>query len=75
MHKRASRASKAIAARLASERRRLGLTQTEMARAAGVGLRVQAYYEAGERSPDALYLNRIALAGADVAFIVTGNRR
>ena len=31
-------------------------------------------YEAGERSPDAAYLAAIAAAGADVLYILTGER-
>lgn len=60
--------------RLKDERVRLGLNQTEFAEMAGVQKRAQVNYEAGERSPDAKYLTAIAAAGADVLYILTGQR-
>lgn len=79
MHKRAlSRAltltDKAIGGRLAEERRRLGITQSTMAQAGGVKLRAQMYYEAGKRSPDALYLSRLTKIGVSVLYVLTGRR-
>jgi transcriptional regulator with XRE-family HTH domain len=61
--------------RLIEERERLGLNQDQMATAGGMKKRAYCYYESGERSPDASYLAAIASAGADVQYIVTGERR
>ena len=63
-----------IGARLREERNRLGLTQPELAARAGVGKQAQLRYEAGERNPDTVYLAALADAGADVLYIVTGQR-
>ena len=61
--------------RLREERQRLGLNQTEFAALADVQKQAQLKYEKGDRSPDANYLAAIAVAGADVQYIVTGVRR
>lgn len=45
-----------------------------MAEAGQVTMRSQRNYEKGERFPDAVYLSAIAEAGADVRYIVTGQR-
>lgn len=58
--------------RLRDERKRLGLNQTELAGLAGVQKQAQVHYEAGDRSPNAAYLQAIAAAGADVLYILTG---
>ena len=63
-----------IGARLKEERLRLGFSQEELARAAGVQRRAQIRYEQGERDPDAGYLAAISAAGADVTYILTGRR-
>ena len=60
--------------RLAEERARLGYGQGEFAALAGVGRGAQANYEKGLRQPDMSYLERVATAGADVLYIVTGMR-
>ncbi|SCW97475.1 helix-turn-helix domain-containing protein [Pseudomonas sp. NFACC05-1] len=60
--------------RLRAERTRLGLNQTDFAALAGVTKKTQMLYEAGERVPDANYLAAIAEAGADLSFIVTGQK-
>jgi len=52
----------------------MGMNQTELAELAGVQKRAQVNYEAGERVPDASYLMAIASAGADVRYILTGDR-
>lgn len=54
--------------RIREERLRLGLTQDQL----GVAPKTQRFYESGERSPDADYLQRFAEAGADILYIVTG---
>jgi transcriptional regulator with XRE-family HTH domain len=60
--------------RLREERERLGMNQTEMGVIGGVRKEAQSNYETGKRSPDAEYLARIAEAGADVGYILTGTR-
>ncbi|MDN4591242.1 hypothetical protein DBA29_22425 [Xenophilus aerolatus] len=63
-----------FAARLREERKRLGLSQGELAAAGGVQLNAQSNYETGKRSPDAEYLEAIAMHGVDVAYVLTGHR-
>ncbi|MFP3343337.1 S24 family peptidase [Halomonas sp. SIMBA_159] len=60
--------------RLKIERQRLGLSQDEFARQAGVSKRAQANYESGERYPKTDYLETIHGFGVDTNFIVTGER-
>ena len=60
--------------RLREERERLGLSQQEMAEAGGVKKMAQWTYEKGERHPDTRYLAAIAALGADVLYILTGQR-
>ena len=61
-----------IGQRLREERERLGLSQERFAAIGGVQKRAQINYEAGERVPDAAYLEGVAAAGVNVAFVVTG---
>lgn len=63
--------SVSIGERLKEERERLGLSQPALIQGHP---RSQVRYEKGERSPDANYLARVAEAGADVSYIVTGKR-
>lgn len=56
--------------RLRTERERLGLNQDAL----GVAPKTQRFYENGERSPDATYLEAFARLGADVGYILTGVR-
>ena len=65
----------AIGARLKEERKRLRLSQTDFAALGGAARPTQYNYEAGIRSPDASYLSAIASAGADVLYILTGQRQ
>lgn len=60
--------------RLREERKKLGLSQEEFALVAGVKKLAQGNYEKGERHPDSRYLAAIAAAGADVLYILTGQR-
>ncbi|MGC9368668.1 MAG: XRE family transcriptional regulator [Paracoccaceae bacterium] len=60
--------------RLRSERERLGLSQAAFAALAGASKPSQVRYEKGERYPDGLYFQRIASKGADVLFILTGEK-
>ncbi len=61
-----------IASRLHSERQRLALTQDEFADAGGVSKRAYCNYENGSRDCGAEFLALVAMAGADVQFILTG---
>ena len=63
-----------ISARLKEEREALGLSQQALADACGISARSQRNYESGERLPDAAYLAAIAALGADVLFVLTGQR-
>lgn len=63
-----------VGERLRSTRERLGMNQGDFGRLGGVERNTQANYEGDKRSPDAAYLGRIAEAGADVGWIVTGIR-
>lgn len=60
--------------RLREERERLGLNQTELGDLADVKKNAQSNYEQGLRYPSADYLQRLAQAGADVLYILTGQR-
>ena len=60
--------------RLFEERKRLGFNQDEMAKSGGVAKRTYCNYESGDRSPDASFLTAISMAGADVQYMLTGNR-
>ncbi|REF69739.1 MULTISPECIES: helix-turn-helix domain-containing protein [Paracoccus] len=61
--------------RLREERLRLNMVQPQLAEIGGVGKQSQINYESGKRQPDASYLAAIAAAGADVLYILTGERR
>ena len=63
-----------ISDRLREERERLGLNQVEFGSIGGVKKLAQINYEKGERHPDSAYLAAIAAAGADVLYILTGQR-
>ncbi|MBK5915350.1 helix-turn-helix domain-containing protein [Rhodocyclus purpureus] len=55
-----------IGQRIFDERKRLGLSQSAFALAAGVSLSTQKRYEKSERNPDAAYLESIRRLGVDV---------
>lgn len=63
-----------IGERLKEERRRVGLTQAELAAAGNVIIRTQINYEQGKRVPDAEYLAGIMGAGIDVLYVISGQR-
>jgi transcriptional regulator with XRE-family HTH domain len=63
-----------ISERLLEERKRLGLNQDQMAVLGSVAKRTYCNYEAGEREPMSSFFTAIALAGADVQYILTGVR-
>jgi len=64
----------AFSDRLKEERKRLDLSQGEMAAVGGVSMNSQSNYENGHRSPDAEYLSRAASVGVDVGYLLTGIR-
>jgi transcriptional regulator with XRE-family HTH domain len=63
-----------IGARLREERERLNYSQEGFAALAESSRPTQFNYESGKRSPDSAYLAAIAAAGADVLYILTGQR-
>lgn len=60
--------------RIREERERLGFTQAQFAGIGKITPRSQQNYETTERKPDADYLAEIAKIGADITYIVTGQR-
>lgn len=60
--------------RLRRQRDELGLGQQALAEMCGITARSQRNYESGERLPDAAYLAALSAAGADVLYILTGQR-
>lgn len=63
-----------ISERLFEERKRMGLTQTEMAKAGGVAMATYVNYERGGRFPDAACLQNFIASGVDVMYVLTGSR-
>jgi transcriptional regulator with XRE-family HTH domain len=61
-------------ARLAEERKRLGLKQAEFAALVGTDVPKQSLYENDRRELRADYLARLADAGVDVVYVLTGHR-
>lgn len=61
-----------ISERLKQERKRLKLTQEQVAGAGNVHRKAQGNYEGGTRAPDAVYLAGIAKHGFDIKYVVTG---
>lgn len=63
-----------IGSRLASERKRLGLTQVKLAEIGGVAVSAQSRYEVGKTVPDANYLHAFDKEGGDVLYVISGQR-
>lgn len=63
-----------IGKRLHEERRKLGLTQADCAKACDVASRTYHTYEAGTATPNAESLSNLYEAGFDVLYVVTGMR-
>lgn len=60
--------------RLREERERLGFSQEAFGAIGGVRKQAQHMYEAGTRRPDSDYLQCISKVGADVLYVLTGQR-
>jgi transcriptional regulator with XRE-family HTH domain len=60
--------------RLKEERKRLGLQQAAFAERVGTDVPKQSLYETGKRELRGAYLSRIAEAGVDVRYVLTGQR-
>ena len=66
---------KILGKRLREERKRLGLTQTELAEAGGIR-RVTVYlYEKGDRTPTVEFLDRLRSHGVSFEYVLWGERR
>ncbi len=65
---------KGVGERLREERVRVGLNQDDFAKLGGVNRNTQGAYEKNDRSPDASYLAKVANAGVDVLYVLTGCR-
>lgn len=63
-----------IGKRLLEERKRLGYNQTDFAALGGAAKRTMIDWEKDVASPNAVFLAAIAAAGADVLYILTGQR-
>lgn len=59
--------------RLRDARKRLGLTQTELASAGGIGRTAQVSYEANLTSPTIDYVQKIQETGIDLPFVLFGS--
>lgn len=64
-----------VGVRLAEERKRLGFSQGDFARKAGVSISTQKRYEIDEREAGTGYLEGIRKFGVDVTYVLTGSRR
>ena len=71
----ASELKPSVGSRLREERERLGLSQTALASVGGASKSSQIRYEAADgNGPDCAYLGKVAEAGVDVAYVLTGKR-
>ncbi|MFL1449194.1 helix-turn-helix domain-containing protein [Pseudomonas tritici] len=61
-----------IAVRLKSERKRLALTQAEMAERCGISREIWCRYEQGKGLPGSEVLQAFLTAGGDVNFVLSG---
>lgn len=63
-----------IGERLREERERLGLSQPKLAGLVKATKQTVFSWESGKTAPDGFQLNELAAAGADVLYILTGER-
>lgn len=66
--------SKSLGRRLKHERKRLGMSQDAFGKVGGVQRATQYLYEQGDRIPSIEYLVRIVTAGADLGYLVFGEK-
>lgn len=64
-----------IGKRIREERVRLSYTQAAFASVGGVLVNAQGKYERGLRTPNALYLARLAEIDVDLIYVLTGLRK
>ncbi|SEH04323.1 helix-turn-helix domain-containing protein [Candidatus Venteria ishoeyi] len=60
--------------RLRQEREKLGINQEDMGKIGGVNRLTQGKYERDQREPTRGYLAKIAEAGVDIQYLITGKR-
>ncbi len=60
--------------RIRSERERLGITQEKLSDICGITRRTQAAYELNESEPKVSYIVKFSELGADMNYIITGNK-
>lgn len=60
--------------RLREERKKLKMTQAAFSQLGGIGVSALKMYEGNEREPGSRFLAEIANAGADVQYVITGQR-
>ena len=58
--------------RLRLERKRLGLTQTEISKACGIAFRTYCGYEAGKSEPKASSLAELGHVGVNINYVIMG---
>lgn len=58
--------------RLRYERKRLGLTQSELAKKLGISRNTQVNYEAMSREPDVKYLGKLEELGVNTRYLISG---
>ncbi|MBB6259343.1 MULTISPECIES: helix-turn-helix domain-containing protein [Xanthomonas] len=63
-----------VGLRLKEERKRIGLTQTELAERCGLSKRAQLNFEKDEQLPGGAYLLAATVLGVDVLYVLTGER-
>lgn len=63
-----------LASRLKAERKRLGLTQSQLAAFGGVTSNAQLHYENGDRIPRGDYLAALSGCNVDLLYLVTGKK-
>ncbi|PPD00228.1 MAG: transcriptional regulator [Methylotenera sp.] len=65
---------KGFGERLKAERKKLKLSQTELAEIGGVGRLAQSQYESEQSAPTTRYLSAISSAGVNLTYLVLGLR-
>ena len=63
-----------LSLRLAQERKRLGLEQTEVCKLVGISIPTLSRYENGHRAPDLALSKRLSDLGYDIHYVMTGER-